>query len=492
MYSDEGIFPRSYLLGSQGPERWSILYLNGSPTFVNLFFLLGLLIAVAFTFGWHTRIATVALWAVIVSIQFRNPHLQNGADTLLRVTMFWAMFLPLGRCWSVDSRLNPDAPRQTNASRVVLSVATFALIFQNAIMYFITATMKSGPRWHEDGSALYYALGARQITTGVGEFVFQHTPTWILTILTFGTLILEFTVPFMLLLPLRSGWLRTAAVLLVCGLHLGILTTMTVGFFPVVSMAIGIAVLPNWFWENVVPRVHASVAPVLKRLRIPERVEPFGKLLPSFAIAEAKSEKPRNLRTSSVRAQDAQALHFVYRPSFQPRLITRVASNAICSIALIMVLLWNIQGVSAYKVPEPVRNAVVTTGLYQSWSMFAPGPPTISSWIIVVGQLDSGEKVDLLIPIIEDDMSIRQEPNLDQRDELDTQDKYWRKFFQSAKRNDNNMKQFAGFVCRSWNAENSGDLHLKRLQVYEAKSRTLENNERAKPVFDQLGSWSCR
>lgn len=487
MYSDRGIFSRSFVMDSIGSQRWSVLFLNGSQTFVNLFLLFGILVAVAFTLGWKTRIVTVVMWIVIVSLHYRNIHLQNGADTLIRVTLFWAMFLPLGRSWSLDSAAitaQRHASR-TTSSHLVVSVATFALIAQNAIMYLFTAILKSGPRWQEEGSALYYALGARQITTGFGELVFQHTPIWILTSLTFGTLLVEFLLPVMILLPLRSGWLRTTAVFLLIALHIGILLTMTVGFFPVVSIAVGVAVLPAWFWENVAARVsqsHQVSALKGRLLQIP---------FPSEAWSAPKAEDPIAGSANSYVAVDRHAMHVIYRPHVDPDHIRRIASNTVCAVALVMVLMWNLQSVTAYKAPQPVQQAMITTGLYQSWSMFAPGPPTVSSWSVVVGVLDSGERVDLLVPIVANDMSIQQDVEVDQRDNVAMQDKYWRKFFQSAQRNDENLRRFAAYACRSWNAENSGENHLKGLAIYQGRSRTLEEGERSKPVFDQLGSWKC-
>lgn len=485
MYTDAGIFSRTYFLESLNSNRWSILFVSGSEWFVNAFILAGIVLSVALILGIKTRWVTVLLWVVVMSVQYRNTHLQNGADTLLRVSMFWAMFLPLARCWSIDALYNP--PQNQNPSRgngrVVVSVAAFALLVQNALMYGITASLKTGSKWQEEGSALYYALGTQQVNTAIGEFVFSHTPLIILTLLTFATLITEFALPILILLPYKSHLLRTVAVFAIIGLHMGILFTMTVGYFPIISIAIGVAALPTWFWDTVFVRFARKVQQTSiygKVATIPQPI-PNLPLRPSFTHPSAQIAE----------GGDTHLLGFIQRPPINPRQIPQLIANTVCAIALVMVMMWNIQSVTAYESPDPVQRAVIATGLYQSWSMFAPNPPSSSSWIIVVGELQSEERVELFIPLVEEDMSLRIPVTWDQSDSVLVQDKYWRKFFQSAKRDDENIRQFAAFTCRSWNAENSGDEKLSKIWLVQGYAKTLDDGHRDKPVFDQLGSWRC-
>lgn len=485
MYSDGGIFSRAYALETLNPYRWSLLFINGSESFVNIFLFAGIGLSIALILGAKTRWVTVLLWIALLSVQYRNTHLQNGADTLIRVSMFWAMFLPLGRCWSVDAYYSPTRAEHsvTRNGRLIVSVATFALLFQNALMYGITASLKSGPRWQEEGSALYYALGTRQVTTSLGDFVFSHAPAMVLTLMTFGTLIVEFALPILILLPYKTHLLRTAAVLAILSLHMGILFTMTVGYFPVISIAVGIAALPTWFWDTLVARI----ADKARNTGVYEKLSAIPQVLPNLPILP----NPTHSHAHVAKSGDSQLFGIIHRPAIEPRQLPQMIGNIICSIALVMVVMWNIQSVSAYRAPEPVRHAVISTGLYQSWSMFAPGPPSSSSWTLVVGDLESGERVELLIPLVEDDMSLREPVTWDQSDSVLVQDKYWRKFFQSAKREEKNLRQFAAFTCRSWNAENSGNQRLSKIWLVQGYSKTLDDGQRAKPVFDQLGSWKC-
>ena len=52
--------------------------------------------------GYRTKIATCIVWALTVSLQNRNMLIHSGADDLLRMVLFWSLFLPLDRYWSWD------------------------------------------------------------------------------------------------------------------------------------------------------------------------------------------------------------------------------------------------------------------------------------------------------------------------------------------------------------------------------------------------------
>ena len=63
--------------------------------------------------GYRARLATIACWFLVMSIHNRNPMILSAGDILLRLLLFWAMFLPLGARYSVDAALdkNPSVPR---------------------------------------------------------------------------------------------------------------------------------------------------------------------------------------------------------------------------------------------------------------------------------------------------------------------------------------------------------------------------------------------
>ena len=87
----------------------------------------------------------------------------SAGDTLLRLLLFWAMFLPLGARYSVDAALdkNPSVPRS------LCNLACAAILLQMTFMYFFSFILKDGSTWN-DGTALYYALSVDQLTRPLG------------------------------------------------------------------------------------------------------------------------------------------------------------------------------------------------------------------------------------------------------------------------------------------------------------------------------------
>ena len=156
-YADDGVLPREVLLeeGILHPWAFSLNLINGEPAFQALLFGLLALAAVGLLVGYRTRLMTVVVWLLLLSIHFRNPLLSGAGEPLLRLLLFWAMFLPLGAMWSLD-RARKSVPQQW--STYFFSLGTVGLFMQIAFMYWFTALQKSGAEWRTDGTALYYAL----------------------------------------------------------------------------------------------------------------------------------------------------------------------------------------------------------------------------------------------------------------------------------------------------------------------------------------------
>lgn len=79
-YTDAGVLPRERLVDILVEWRWSLMLINGSVEFVYLFFAATAVVAVAVIFGYRTRLAVLLLWLLVISIQVRNPYLQNGGS----------------------------------------------------------------------------------------------------------------------------------------------------------------------------------------------------------------------------------------------------------------------------------------------------------------------------------------------------------------------------------------------------------------------------
>ena len=74
-------------------------------------------------FGFKTRFATIMVWLFTISLIARNPAVITGAYVILRLALFWAIFLPLGAKWSIDESL--DINKEKSQDRVSSIASNF-------------------------------------------------------------------------------------------------------------------------------------------------------------------------------------------------------------------------------------------------------------------------------------------------------------------------------------------------------------------------------
>ena len=146
-YTSEGIWP-NHLVRTFGwnPGYWSLHLLNDNIGYQAAIFSLHLLAALCLLAGYRTRLATLLVWLLYVSLHNRNIFILQAGDDLLRLCLFWALFLPWGTRYSLDIIL------QNKPARVLLFPGLGYLLLI-ASVYFFTALLKSGDEWTKEGSA---------------------------------------------------------------------------------------------------------------------------------------------------------------------------------------------------------------------------------------------------------------------------------------------------------------------------------------------------
>lgn len=507
-YTDAGLVPRDMLLasGRLNDWRWSVHLLGGTTLSQAVLFGFTGLAALALLFGYRTRLMTIIVWVMVVSVQARNPLVLNSADSLLRLLLFWSMFLPLGAWWSVDSRriTAPSRPGPHFAS-----VATAGLFLQIAFMYWFTAILKTGDAWRSSGTALYYSLGAAQFATPFGEFLHQFEG--LLRILTFGSFGIEVIAPILLFVPIFFGPLRTLGIALIVMLQLGIFLTLYIGFFPLLSAGCMVCLLPGWFWETAVPKIRA----VFRRLIVSAGAMPASRLahvrgafrnpaaghgfhwsmagitvsVGDHSLAGRGSDEP-----VQGRASPASGSHMTEARS-SPRLRSGPITNLVTTVCLIFVVAANIGTVSSFSVPGPVRPMGHALGLFQQWSMFAPSPGNSTYWYVIEGTLADGRTVDLLTPVIHDDFGTVRHVSWEQPEFIGKtvyRGEHWRKYLNSitfGRREE--RRAFAAYVCRTWNAQHAADSTLVSLQAFHMRRRILPNYQAAEAEPIVRFSYEC-
>jgi hypothetical protein len=445
--------------------------------------------------GYRTRLMCILVWVLVMSIQWRNYLVGYSADELLRLLLFWSMFLPLGACWSVD-RLRGAVPEPPSTR--VLSMATAGLFLQIAFVYWFTALLKSGAEWRVDGTALYYALSAKQLGTPIGAYLLQFPD--LLKVLTFGTLAIEIVAPLLLFSPFFTVPARIAGIIGVVGLHIGISMTLAVGFFPWIGAACMVCFLPSWFWDTLVPEMRSDLRRLFSRGQPVRQAvagigamswsAPWMRLVPAGGVGRF-SVAALPLRASgapvparAIRPGTVEAVPASHQVGLRASRRASLVVNLFATVCLIFVLAWNLSTVSAVAVPGVVRPFGFVLGLPQYWGMFAPYPVKSTMWFIVPGTLQDGRQVDLLPSVVEDNPRLLVEVNWGEPSDVRATfngEERWRKVFESlANTGDSDVLLSLGqYTCRNWNGTNAGTpSQLMTFDIVELWEPTLEDNQR--------------
>lgn len=342
-YTAPGLVPNEFVIASRA-WRFSLLDGARTPLQVGVWFALGILASIALTCGWRTRLATVASWLLVQSVQERNILVCDSGDTVVRVLLIWGSFIDLGAVWSVDTLrgLRQRRPR-------IPALPVRLLQLQVAIIYCFAFLAKSGSLWR-DGSAIYYALQTGDFTRPFGA-VIARSP-FLCRVLTRATLLVEGLFLPLVCSPVRPRLTRATALLGGLGLHAGIFLTMRVGVFSIVMPVSYLAfVEPEWL-DAVLAR------------------------LPSVSWLE-RYRRAAIARSGSLRLP-----------------VAPVHALLLCSFAL--VLYERTAAELARPVPTVAQAFLGYSGLWQDWHIFSPDPPyTYERWQ-APGVLTDGTQLDVL------------------------------------------------------------------------------------------------
>lgn len=152
-------------------NRGSLLYLWSSPQAVHYHMWGFFLVLFLFAIGFCTRVMGVLAWLLMLSVYNRNSAYLEGTDSVYKCFWFLLIFARTGHAWSVDNwwrcwRLRKKglldvegsgAPGLEPVYRLIPAWPRYMFIFQLAILYVRTGTLKFGAIWNA-GDSLYYAL----------------------------------------------------------------------------------------------------------------------------------------------------------------------------------------------------------------------------------------------------------------------------------------------------------------------------------------------
>lgn len=549
-FTDQGIIPRKLALDWWPDATFSLYFINGSEFFAFVLVAISLLLALALMIGYKTRLVTILSWVLLVSLHSRTSILSHGGEDLLRLLLFWGMFLPLGARFSLDSALETAIPY---AKQTLFSVATFGILMQVMYVYWVGALLKTGSAWQVDHTAVYYALSLDQFSTGLGQWVLINLD-FLLPYLTQFVFFLELYGPIFMVAPFFLLWFRLPILFLLICMHIGFVLLLNVGFFPYVSITSLLLFMPKEVWqfigkrwvdyrsENIVVYYDQTCDFCLKTVKILKVML----ILPNLTVKPAQEDAEAGVLLKQhdswvVQKPDGEyllewsalvwlfsrsILFFWMKWPLQLMVKLRIGDRVyhwigerrkLFSAFTAIVLPWRnsngkvrkfnqvlafgffllILQINMYpiwgsnyipKLPESLTHVKITMGLWQKWNMFAPYPNTVTSWPIYEGITSSGKKIDIFRHRFG-------APSRKKPDDILTEytNHRWRKFVGRLylKKFKYFRPYYVKYECKNWNLGRSSKDQIIKIKLYSGREKTLidASKETTSVVF--MGEYSC-
>jgi len=438
-YTDNGVLPRAALLADY-VQPYSVHLLTGSARGQALLFVVHGGCALALLVGYRNRLAAVGAWLLTYSLHARNPMILNSGDTLLGLLLLWAMFLPL------DRRQITDELSSLEGQSWVVTPATAAVLVQVWLVYGLNSVHKlRGSAWLA-GDAVEQVFGLGQFTVLLGPTVSELSG--LLSVATYLWLGLLVASPLLLL---SAGWIRAIVATLLIGGHLGMLLTMQLGVFPLVSITGLVLFYPPFVWDRLsdwlVPPWQSSRRDGrLDWLSQPESLILGGGLTP-FPL---RGWLPTESRAAAAFRGWAQ--------------ITWV--RVLPVVLLVGMLLSAGYAATENSTPEPAAEIIGTVGIDQSWRMFAPNPLSTEVWYVAPGVVTNGSTVDVYHAGTDGPRGGVVEYARPARVDTTYGSARWRKYLENVRTvdNENHRSYYADYLCGRWNRTQATD--VRQVAVY--------------------------
>ncbi len=340
-FTDAGIMPTNLLLANYPGENMRALHSISWAYWRQVtLFAINYLLAFCLLIWRKSRVMHILVWAFFCSLNARNPIINSWADAVMRVLLFWAMFLPTHVWRSVDRNNKPKPADPTFFSR-----ATVWLVVQVASIYVRNYVVKTDVQRKSDYTATYTALSIDMLRTSLWTRLYQFPD--LLRVITRIRVHLEGRGILLFLIPRKQHRRRTSACLAFILIHIGMSLTMKIGYFPRTCALARMALLPQQFWSLFL-------------------------------------SKSRSVSTEM----------FYWSKSYFTSLFL------IC--CLVYITLWNLRTTDFDKrdnyFPTSMNRYGFLFRLDQYRSMFAPYPLEDDGRFVITGKTENQKKVNLLVP----------------------------------------------------------------------------------------------
>jgi hypothetical protein len=456
-YTDFGLFPRDMAVKYGDFQRFAVLQMmNGQLWFQYLLIAIHIVFIIFFIVGYRTRLSTIVVWFMSLSLQSRDVEVGYCVDVVMRMGLLWGAFLPLGDRFSIDRALNPNAPQGSNRHSGPAILGLFTLITS---IYLFTAILKGQNASWIDGYGPYYALSMDEYVMPLGRLL---TKNWtVLKLSNYATLVMEAVGWLPLFFPWRKEILRFPLFFIFLAFHIGMGLSLNVTLFQLAAIATWTCVLPEAFWtfaeRNWAKRGHDFITGFFSR-----NVETLKNLQKKYHFS----------------------LGQVSVPIRHPR-----AWNSLAVVILGVCIYWNLRVSYPTIFPflAPVENVALAFGIDQRWDMFA-SPADDSGWFVIPGVLHDGSKVDLFKNGADVDWTKPENIYKQFRDERLRKTMLRIAGFDS----DHLRMAYGAYLCRWWNENHeSNDRKLEAFKIVFLQQMILREGGLAPPKVLMLWQHEC-
>jgi len=447
-YSNEGLMPSELVYAHNWkPGYYSLFLLSDSIYWQYTLFITAITFSFFFLIGYFTRLATFVLWILIISVHVRNPYVLQGGDELLRISLFWCLFLPLSNHYSVDKLQSNKIDEKKIFSAA--SIGFMLLIFS---VYFFSALLKTSDEWRTEGSALYYALSLDQMVLPLGKVLLNY-PT-LMKYITLSVFYLEIIAPLLFFFPIYNKYFRTIGVISLILLHIGIGSTLLVGLFFLIGITTLIALFPS---EAINWKAKRFPSALLKL----NPLNFLNKLLPSLTTLRNLGDKLK-MNLSNFYTQTLLSFGLIFL-------------MCIC-------IIWNIGNIkgSGLTVSAPFKAVTYSLGLHQDWGMFAPRVFKDDGWYVLDAQTSNNKQIDIYK---EGKETTFEKP---ERVMKYIKGDRWRKYEENFLMIDYEFIRpyYCKYALKQWNETHSEK--IDSLSIIYMKERTLPNYQKVTPTKEVL------
>lgn len=244
-YTDYGILPRAAVQQYLSWWVFSPYFISGEGAWIILLFAVHAIFAICLLAGIKPKLSVSICWFLTVSLEARNPLITSGGDALLRMLLFWAMFVPL--------KNYSQKPYQA------LSLGSAALLLQMGFMYLFTIFLKDISAWFYVGDVIEKTLSNDFYVKALGKDFLQFCSPEFLQLLTKSTFLFEFIGVLLAFSPFSTTRIRNSIAALFILMHISHYLLLDIGIFPWVAVVGWIPFIRTSSQTKVVQKNQSSI-----------------------------------------------------------------------------------------------------------------------------------------------------------------------------------------------------------------------------------------